>query len=90
MGRFLVIDIVDTLAVRTILPAVSRPVHETIGESVPHLKIVIQSQVSLVIVLQEGIDLRVGVRLCVSSMEGPLECVEVGGERGHLSVFRQQ
>ena len=75
MGRFLVIDIVDTLAVRTILPAVSRPVHETIGESVPHLKIVIKTQVSLVVVLEEGVDLRVGFRLCVSSMEGRLKRV---------------
>ena len=63
MGRFLVIDIVDTLAVRTILPAVARPVHEAIGESVPHLKVVIQPQVTLVVMLEQGVDLRVGVRL---------------------------
>ena len=57
MGRFLVIDIVDTLAVRTILPAVARPVHEAIGENIPHLKIVVHSQISLVVMLEDGIDL---------------------------------
>ena len=73
--RFLIISIIDTLTVRTVLPAVSRPVHEAIGESVPHLEIVIKTQVSPVVVLEEGVDLRVGVRLCVSSMEGRLKRV---------------
>ena len=55
--RFLIIGIIDTLTVRTVLPAVARPVHEAIGESVPHLKVVVQSQISLVVMLEDGIDL---------------------------------
>ena len=78
-----IIGIIDTLIVSTIVSAMSRPVYKTRRENIPHLKILIQSKVSLVVMTEKNIDLRVGVWFSVSSMECLLKRVYVGRERRH-------
>ena len=85
-----IIIIIDTLVVGTLVSAMARPVHQTITQFVPHLKIVIQSQVSLIIMCEDGIHLAIRVRSEISSVEGRVERVDVGGERRHCSVVRHQ
>ena len=84
------IVIIDTFIVCTFVSAVTRPVHETITQYVPHLKIVVESQVSLIIMSEDGIHLAIRVRSEISSVEGRVERVDVGGERRHRSVIRHQ
>ena len=52
--REIVICFIDTLLVGTLLSAMISPVHKAIGENVLHLKVVIQPQVALIVVLEEG------------------------------------
>ena len=94
MGRYIIIImgiiIIDTLVVGTLVSAMARPVHQTITQFVPHLKIVVESQVSLIIMCKDGIHLAIRVRSEISSVEGRVERVDVGGERRHRSVIRHQ
>ena len=83
--------IIDTLLTGTLVSAVTRPEHKTIAQYIPHLEIVIESQVSSIIMSEEGVHLSVGVRFEVSSVEGQMKRVKIGGERRHWwSVIRQQ
>ena len=65
----IIIGIIDTFLVGTLLSAVISPVHKTIGELVPHLKIVIHAKISFVIMAENGVDLGVGIGFRVSAVE---------------------
>ena len=80
----------DTLIVGTLVSAVPSPVHETITQYIPHLQIVIKAEVSFVIMCEDSVHLSIWVRFEVSSVEGRVERVDVGGERRHRSVIRHQ
>ena len=91
VGHFFIVGIVDTLVEGTVLSSMTSPVHETICQDIPHLHVVVESKISGIIMFEESVHFSVGVRRKVSSMEGLLERVEVGGERRHWwSVIRQQ
>ena len=80
VGHFIV-GIIDTLVKGTVLSSMTSPVHETICQHIPHLHVVVESKISCVIILEDCVHLRVGIRLEISSVEGLLERVQVGGER---------
>ena len=81
VGHFFIVGIVDTLVEGTVLSSMTSPVHETICQHIPHLHVVVESKISCVIILEDCVHLRVGIRLEISSVEGLLERVQVGGER---------
>ena len=65
----IIIGIIDTLLVGTFVSAMISPVHETVGELVPHLEIVIHAKISFVIMAENGVDLGVGIGFRVSAVE---------------------
>ena len=80
----------NTSGVGTSVSAVPCSICKTIRHNVPNLKIIIQSQVTSVIMSEKGIDLRVGICFLVCAVERWLKRLNVGGERRHHSLITDQ